>query len=109
MKQRNLCYQWIFYSPLSEGSAADRISGCKFFGTIATSKDTMTYHLVIAAHLSLVGATTGRLWHRLINYYAQDHQSDDFSERLVIIFDRILKCFYLKFYKNRHFYCYYNM
>ena len=31
-----------FYSPLSEGSASDRISGCKFFGTIPTTKDTMT-------------------------------------------------------------------
>jgi hypothetical protein len=70
-----------FYSPLSEGSAADRISGCKFFGTIPTSKDTMTYHLEIASHLSFVGATTGRLWPRLVNYYAQGYQSDGFSER----------------------------
>ena len=98
-----------FYSPLSEGSAADRISGCKFFGTIPTSKDTMTYHLDIASHLSFVGATTGRLWHRLINYYAQGHQSDGFSERLFIIFHRILQCFYSKFYKNRYFYYYYYM
>jgi len=70
-----------FYSPSSEGSAADRISGCKYFGTIPTSKDTMTYHLEIGCHLSFVGATTGRLWHRLINYYAQGNQSDGFSER----------------------------
>ncbi len=75
-----------FYSPLSEGSAADRISGCKFFGTIPTSKDTMTYHLEISCHLSFMGATTGRLWHRLINYYAQGHHSDGFSERLVSFF-----------------------
>jgi len=75
-----------FYSPLSEVSAGDRIAGCKFFGTIPTSKDTMTYHLEIASHLSFVGATTGRLWHRLINYYAQGHQSDGFSERLVFMF-----------------------
>lgn len=74
-----------FYSPLSEGSAADRISGCKFFGTVPTSKDTMTYHLEIACHLSFVGATTGRLWHRLINFYAQGHQSDGFSERFVLV------------------------
>ncbi|CAF1472691.1 unnamed protein product, partial [Rotaria sp. Silwood1] len=67
-----------FYSPLSEGSASDRISGCKFFGTIPTTKDTMTDHLEIASHLSFVGATTGRLSYRLINYYAQRHQSDDF-------------------------------
>jgi len=73
-----------FYSPSSEVSAADRIAGCKFFGTIPTSKDTMTYHLEIASHLSFVGATTGRLWHRLINYYAQGHQSDGFSERLML-------------------------
>ncbi|CAF4053549.1 unnamed protein product [Rotaria magnacalcarata] len=72
-----------FYSPLSEGSAADRISGCKFFGTIPTTKDTMTYHLEISLHLSFVGATTGRLWHRLITYYAQGHQSDGFSERFI--------------------------
>ncbi len=72
-----------FYSPLSEGSAGDRISGCKFFTTIPTSKDTMTYHLEITSHLSFVGATTGRLWYRLINYYAQGHQSDGFSERLI--------------------------
>lgn len=71
-----------FYSPLSEASASDRISGCKFYGSIPTSKDTMTYHLEIASRLSFVGATTGRLWHRLINYYAQAHQSDGFSERL---------------------------
>lgn len=71
-----------FYSPLSETSASDRISGCKFFGTIPTSKDTMSYHLEISSHLSFVGATTGRLWHRIISYYAQGHQSDGFSERL---------------------------
>ena len=71
-----------FCSPLSEGGATDRISGCKFFGTIAISKDTMTYHLDIASHLSLVGATTGRLWHRPINYYAQGHQSDDFFRKI---------------------------
>ena len=70
-----------FYSPLSEASAGDRTAGCKFFGTIPTSKDTMTYHLEISSHLSFVGATTGRLWYRLINYYAQGHQSDGFSER----------------------------
>lgn len=70
-----------FYSPLSEVSAADRISGCKFFGTIPTSKDTMSYHLEIDSHLSFVGATTGRLWHRLIHFYAQGYQSDGFSER----------------------------
>ncbi|CAF3230326.1 unnamed protein product [Rotaria sp. Silwood2] len=72
-----------FYSPLSEASAAERISGCKFFGTIPTTKDTMSYHLEITSHLSFVGATTGRLWHRLINYYAQGHQSDGFSERFI--------------------------
>lgn len=70
-----------FYSPLSETSAADRIAGCKFFGTIPTSKDTMTYHLDITSHLSFVGATTGRLWPRLINYYSQGYQSDGMSER----------------------------
>lgn len=70
-----------FYSPLSEISASDRISGCKFYGNIPTSKDTMSYHLEISSHLSFLGATTGRLWHRLINYYAQGHQSDGFSER----------------------------
>ncbi|CAF3345808.1 unnamed protein product, partial [Rotaria socialis] len=72
-----------FYSPLSESSAGDRISGCKFFGTIPTSKDTMTYHLDIVSHLSFVGATTGRLWPRLVNYYAQGYQSDGMSERFV--------------------------
>jgi hypothetical protein len=41
----------------------------------------MTYHLEIGSHLSFLGATTGRLWHRLISYYAQGHQSDGFSER----------------------------
>ena len=46
----------------------------------------MTYHLEIASHLSFVGATTGRLWHRLINYYAQGDKTDVFSERLVIVF-----------------------
>lgn len=70
-----------FYSPGSEISAADRIAGCKFFGTIPTTKDTMTYHLEIASHLSFVGATTGRLWPRLLSYYAQGYQSDGFSER----------------------------
>lgn len=75
-----------FYSPLSEGSASDRISGCKFYGSIPTTKDTMTYHLQIASHLSFLGATTGRLWHRLINYYIQGHQSDGFSERLVMLY-----------------------
>lgn len=70
-----------FYSPLSETSAGDRISGCKYFGTIPTSKDTMSYHLEIHSHLSFVGATTGRLWHRIIHYYSQGHQSDGFSER----------------------------
>ncbi|CAF3275635.1 unnamed protein product [Rotaria sp. Silwood2] len=64
-----------FYSSSSEISASDRISGCKYYGSIPTSKDTMTYHLEISSHLSFVGATTGRLWHRLINYYAQGHQS----------------------------------
>ncbi|CAF1253382.1 unnamed protein product [Adineta ricciae] len=72
-----------FYSPLSEVSAADRIAGCKFFGTIPTSKDTMSYHLEINSHLSFVGATTGRLWHRLIHFYAQGYQSDGFSERFL--------------------------
>jgi len=71
-----------FYSPSSEGCAADRIIGCKFFGTVPTSKDTMSYRLEIESHLSFIGATTGRLWHRIINYYAQGHQSDGFSERL---------------------------
>jgi len=70
-----------FYSPLSEVSAADRTAACKFFGTIPTSKDTMSYHLDIKCHLSFVGATTGRLWHRLISYYSQGYQSDGFSER----------------------------
>ncbi|CAF3360012.1 unnamed protein product [Rotaria sp. Silwood2] len=79
-----------FYSPLSEGSASDRVSGCKFFGTIPTSKDTMSYHLEIASHLSFVGATTGRLWHRIINYYSQGHQSDGLSEQLVVIFNDVL-------------------
>ncbi|CAF4822880.1 unnamed protein product [Rotaria sp. Silwood1] len=72
-----------FYSPLSETSAAERISGCKFFGTVPTTKDTMSYHLEITSHLSFVGATTGRMWHRLINYYARGHQSDGFSERFI--------------------------
>ncbi|CAF4403955.1 unnamed protein product [Rotaria sp. Silwood2] len=72
-----------FYSSSSEISASDRISGCKYYGSIPTSKDTMTYHLEISSHLSFVGATTGRLWHRLINYYAQGHQSDGLSERSV--------------------------
>ncbi|CAF2073356.1 unnamed protein product [Rotaria magnacalcarata] len=72
-----------FYSPLSEASAGDRISSCKFFGTIPTSKDTMTYHLDIVSHLSFVGATTGRLWPRLVNYYTQGYQSDGMSERFV--------------------------
>ncbi len=71
-----------FYSPLSEGSAADRIAGCKFFGTVPTSKHTMTYTLEISNHLSFLGATTGRLWPRLLQYYAQGNQSDGFSERL---------------------------
>ncbi|CAF1086183.1 unnamed protein product, partial [Rotaria sordida] len=70
-----------FYSPLSEISAGDRIAGCKFFGSIPTSKDTMSYHLEINSHLSFVGATTGRLWHRLIHFYGQGYQSDGFSER----------------------------
>ena len=70
-----------FYSPGSEISAGDRIAGCKFFGTIPTTKDTMTYHLEITSHLSFVGATTGRLWPRLLTYYGQGHQSDGFSER----------------------------
>lgn len=70
-----------FYSPLSEISAADRISACKFFGTIPTTKDTMTYHLEIKSHMSFLGATTGRLWPRLVNYYSQGYQSDGFSER----------------------------
>ncbi|CAF4368146.1 unnamed protein product, partial [Adineta steineri] len=70
-----------FYSPLSEGSAGDRIAGCKFYGTIPTSKDTMSYHLEINSHLSFVDATTGRLWYRLISFYSQGHQSDGFSER----------------------------
>lgn len=48
-----------FYSPGSEISAGDRIAGCKFFGTIPTTKDTMTYHLEITSHLSFVGATNG--------------------------------------------------
>lgn len=85
-----------FYSPLSEVSAGDRIAGCKFFGTIPTSKDTMTYHLEIASHLSFVGATTGRLWHRLISYYVQGHQSDGFSERLDMIFSQVFNLFYLR-------------
>ena len=38
------------------------------------------------SRLSFVGATTGRLWHRLINYYAQGDKTDVFSERLVIVF-----------------------
>ncbi|CAF5010191.1 unnamed protein product [Rotaria sp. Silwood1] len=63
-----------FYSPSSEISASDRISGYKYYGSIPTSNDPMTYHLEISSHLSFVGATTGRLWHRLINYYAQGHQ-----------------------------------
>ena len=70
-----------FYSPSSEVSAADRIAGYKFFGTIPTTKDTMSYHLDIQSHLSFVGATTGRLWPRLISYYYQGFQSDGFSER----------------------------
>ncbi|CAF4719393.1 unnamed protein product, partial [Rotaria sp. Silwood2] len=69
-----------FYSPSSEGSAADRILACKFFGTIPTRKDTMGYHLEISSRLSFIGATTGRLWHRLIYYYSQGNQSDGFSE-----------------------------
>ncbi|CAF3279107.1 unnamed protein product, partial [Rotaria sp. Silwood2] len=69
-----------FYSPLSEVSAGDRISECKFYGSIPTTKDTMTYHLEIASHLSFLGATTGRLWHCLIHYYSQGYQSDGFSE-----------------------------
>ena len=80
-----------FYSPLSEGSASNRIFGCKFFGTIPTTKDTMTYHFEITSHLSFVGATTGRLWHRIINYYAQGHQSDGLSERLVVNFNDVPK------------------
>ncbi|CAF2088574.1 unnamed protein product [Rotaria magnacalcarata] len=72
-----------FYSPSSESSASERISGCKFFGTIPTTKDTMTYHLEIASHLSFIGATTGRMWHRLIHFYSQGHQSDGFSERFI--------------------------
>ncbi|CAF3978277.1 unnamed protein product, partial [Rotaria sordida] len=86
-----------FYSPLSEVSASDRISGCKFYGSIPTSKDTMTYHLEIASHLSFVGATTGRLWHRLIHYYSQGHQSDGFSERLVIIYIHIFNCMFIHY------------
>lgn len=70
-----------FYSPSSELNAADRIAGCKFFGTIPTTKDTMSYHLEISSHLSFVGATTGRLWPKLISYYHQGFQSDGFSER----------------------------
>ncbi|CAF0723704.1 unnamed protein product [Adineta steineri] len=70
-----------FYKPSSEASAGDRIAGRKFFGTIPTTKDTMTYHLDISSHLSFMGATTGRLWPRLINYYAQASQSDGMSER----------------------------
>ena len=72
-----------FYSPLSDSGAAERISGCKYFSTVPTTKDTMSYHLNIKSRLSFVGAITGRLWHRLINYYSQGHQSDGFSERLV--------------------------
>ncbi|CAF4275616.1 unnamed protein product [Rotaria magnacalcarata] len=72
-----------FYSPSSESSASEPISGCKFFGTIPTTKDTMTYHLEIASHLSFIGATTGRMWHRLIHFYSQGHQSDGFSERFI--------------------------
>ncbi|CAF3282956.1 unnamed protein product [Rotaria sp. Silwood2] len=34
-----------FYSPLREVSAGDRISGCKFYGIISRTKDTMTYYL----------------------------------------------------------------
>ncbi|CAF4812763.1 unnamed protein product, partial [Rotaria sp. Silwood2] len=37
-----------FYSSSSEISASDRISGCKYYGSIPTSKDTMTYHLEIS-------------------------------------------------------------
>lgn len=70
-----------FYNPMSEATAADRIAGCKFFGTVPTTKDTMSYHLEIESHLSFVGATTGRLWPRLISYYSQGYQSDGFSER----------------------------
>lgn len=70
-----------FYSPSSDATAADRISACKFFGTIPTTKDTMTYHLEVSSHLSFLGATTGRLWNRLINYYLQGNQTDGFSER----------------------------
>ncbi|CAF4331108.1 unnamed protein product, partial [Adineta steineri] len=72
-----------FYTPLSDANAGDRIAGCKFFGTIPTTKDTMTYHLDISSHLSFMGATTGRLWPRLINYCAQASQSDGMSERFV--------------------------
>lgn len=83
-----------FYSPSSETSAVDRIAGCKFFGTIPKTKDTMTYHLEIASYLSFVDATTGRFWPRLISYYAQGHQSDGFSERSEINYSHIFfPCF----------------
>ncbi|CAF4826703.1 unnamed protein product [Rotaria sp. Silwood2] len=48
-----------FYSPSSEINATDGISGCKYYGSVPTSKDTMTYHLENSSHLSFVGATTG--------------------------------------------------
>ncbi|CAM2714277.1 unnamed protein product [Rotaria socialis] len=72
-----------FYSPFSDSTAADRIAGCKFFGTVPTTKDTMTYHLEVSSHLSFLGATTGRLWNRLIDYYVQGNQTDGFSERFL--------------------------
>ncbi|CAF1924247.1 unnamed protein product [Rotaria magnacalcarata] len=72
-----------FYSPFSDSTAADRIAGCKFFGTVPTTKDTMTYHLEVSSHLSFLGATTGRLWNRLIDYYLQGNQTDGFSERFL--------------------------
>lgn len=70
-----------FYFSISEISTSDRISGCKFYENIPTTKDTMSYHLEISSHLSFLDATTGRLWHHLINYFAQGHQSDGSSER----------------------------
>ncbi len=75
-----------FFSPLSKASAADRIVGCKFFGMIPRSQDTMTYHLENNSHSSFVGATVGRLWYRLISFYSQGHQSDGFSERSVMLY-----------------------
>ncbi|CAF4801184.1 unnamed protein product [Rotaria sp. Silwood2] len=84
------------YSPSSEISASDRISGYKYYGSMPTSTDPMTYHLEISCHLSFVGATIGRLWHRLINYYAQGHQSNGLSERSVFLFCNHIHYFLLR-------------